>query len=194
VSGVQAGAEPSGGSTRVQAPGWSEDRGRDGDPVPAGGTGTAGTRGTASAVPVERAARGVPQRGRPLAGRARTRRAHLRLTRLDPWSVMKIAFMLAIAVAVVEVVAVVVLWSSLNAAHVFTQINTIARNPSYFGKGGSTFDVLNYIGLNRVLGVTILLAVVNAVLTTAIATLGAFLYNLSSGLLGGIEVTLAETD
>lgn len=132
--------------------------------------------------------------GRPPAGRSRTRRAHLRLSRLDPWSVMKIAFMLAIAVAVVEVVAVVVLWSSLNAAHVFTQINTIARNPSYFGKGGSTFDVLKYVGLNRVLGVAILLAVVNAVLTTAIATLGAFLYNLASGLLGGVEVTLAETD
>ncbi len=152
-------------------------------------------RGRADSPDIER----IPDRpagpARPAVSRPpRTRRAHLRLTRVDPWSVMKIAFMLAIAVAVVEVVAVVVLWSSLNAADVFTQINTIARNPSYFGTSGVSFDVLNYVGLNRVLGVSILLALVNAVLTTAIATLASFLYNLASGLLGGLEVTLAETD
>ena len=107
---------------------------------------------------------------------------------------MKISFMLSIAVAVVQVVSVVVLWSSLNAAHVFTQINTLVRNKEYFGTALSSFDVLNYVGLNKVLGVAILLALVNAVLWTAIATLWAFLYNLASGLLGGIEVTLAETD
>ena len=37
-----------------------------------------------------------------------------------------------------------------------------------------------------------MLAVVDVVLITAIATLGAFLYNLAAGLLGGLEVTLAE--
>jgi len=152
--------------------------------------------GTARSAPdIER----IPERQSgasraPVTRPPRTRRAHLRLTRLDPWSVMKIAFMLSIAVAVVEVVAVVVLWSALNAAHVFTQVNALARNKSYFGTSGLTFDVLNYVGLNRVLGVTILLALVNAVLSTAIATLASFLYNLASGLLGGVEVTLAETD
>ena len=35
-------------------------------------------------------------------------------------------------------------------------------------------------------------SVVDVILITAIATLGAFLYNLSAALLGGIEVTLAE--
>ena len=37
-----------------------------------------------------------------------------------------------------------------------------------------------------------IVAVVDVILITAIATLGAFLYNLSAALLGGIEVTLAE--
>ncbi len=39
-----------------------------------------------------------------------------------------------------------------------------------------------------------LVAVVDVVLLTAIATLGAFLYNMSAALLGGIEVTLAEDE
>ena len=37
-----------------------------------------------------------------------------------------------------------------------------------------------------------LIAAVDVVLLTAIATLGAFLYNMAAALLGGIDVTLAE--
>ena len=43
------------------------------------------------------------------------------------------------------------------------------------------------------LGFTTLIAVVDVVLVTAIATLGAFLYNLSASLLGGLEVTPPKT-
>jgi len=52
--------------------------------------------------------------------------------------------------------------------------------------------VQDYIGTGRVLGFTMLVSAVDVVLLTAIATLGAFLYNLAATLLGGIEVTLAE--
>ncbi len=102
--------------------------------------------------------------------------------------------MLSIAIAIVGVVAVVVLWSALSAADVFGTINGFVRDQATFGQQGRSFDVLKYIGLNRVLGVTLLLAVVNVVLWTALATLFSFVYNLTAGLLGGIEVTLAETD
>lgn len=131
---------------------------------------------------------------RTRAPRPRTRRAHLRASRLDPWSVMKVAFMLSIAVAVVGVIAVVVLWSALSAADVFATINTTVRDQATFGTQAEQFDVLQYVGLNRVLGVSLLLAVVNVILGTALATLFSFVYNLTAGLLGGIEVTLAETE
>ena len=52
----------------------------------------------------------------------------------------------------------------------------------------------NYLGTSRVLGFTMLVAVIDVVLLTAIATLGAFLYNMAAALLGGIEVTLAEDE
>lgn len=131
---------------------------------------------------------------RTRASRPRTRRAHLRMARIDPWSAMKVTFMLSIAIAVVFVVAVVVLWSALSAAGVFATINEAVRNQATFGQTAQKFDVLAYVGLNRVLGVTLLLAVVNVVLWTALTTLFSFVYNLTAGLLGGIEVTLAETE
>jgi len=62
------------------------------------------------------------------------------------------------------------------------------------GDTAQTFDVKNYVGTSRVLGFTMIVAVVDVVLITAISTLGAFLYNLSAALLGGIEVTLAEDE
>jgi Transmembrane domain of unknown function (DUF3566) len=144
--------------------------------VPAGpaGPSTATTRRTAKA-----------------AARA-PRRARLRLSRIDPWSVMKVSFLLSIAFGIVTVVAVFMIWSVLNSAGVWTSINNTVSDTVSSGTTRSTFNIEDYLGMSRVLGFTMLVAVIDVVLITAIATLGAFLYNMASSLLGGIEVTLTE--
>jgi hypothetical protein len=119
----------------------------------------------------------------------RTRRARLRLVRVDPWSVMKTAFLLSIAFGIMCVVAVFIIWSVLTAANVFGSINE-----SMTSLLDESFAIEDYIGMDRVLSFTMLVAVLDVVLLTAIATLGAFLYNLAASLLGGLEVTLAEDD
>lgn len=140
---------------------------------------------------------------RPAAGSAgptgtevrkrRVRRARLRLTRIDPWSVMKTAFLLSIAFAIVTIVSVFIVWSVLGVAGVWDSINSTIADV-LGSEGSGDFDVENYIGMSRVMGFTMLIAAVDVVLITAMATLGAFLYNLSAALLGGVEVTLAEED
>jgi hypothetical protein len=122
-----------------------------------------------------------------------TRRARLRLVHLDPWSVMKTAFLLSVALGIVTVVAVAVVWSVLGAAGVWDSINKTVSDV-LGGDSAQNFDVKNYVGTSRVLGFTMVVAVVDVVLITAISTLGAFLYNLAAALLGGVEVTLAEDD
>jgi len=133
-----------------------------------------------------------PRRTSPSASARRpARRARLRLTRIDPWSVMKTAFLLSIAFGVVTVVSVLMVWSVLGAAGVWDSINATVQN--VLGEESSTtFDIENYLGTSRVLGFTLLVSVIDVVLLTAIATLGAFLHNMAAALLGGIEVTLAE--
>ena len=121
------------------------------------------------------------------------RRARLRLSRIDPWSVMKVSFLLSIAFGIVTVVSVFMVWSVLGAAGVWTSINnTVSDTVSSGNNVTSTFNIEDYLGLSRVLGFTMLVSVIDVVLITAIATLGAFLYNMAASLLGGIEVTLAE--
>ena len=119
------------------------------------------------------------------------RRARLRLTRIDPWSVMKTAFLLSIAIGVVTVVAVAMIWEVIGAAGVWTSINDTVKEV-IDEPGTADFDIEDYVGTDRVVGFSMLVAAVNVVLITAIATLAAFLYNMSAALLGGIEVTLAE--
>jgi hypothetical protein len=120
------------------------------------------------------------------------RRARLRLSRIDPWSVMKVSFLLAIAFGVVTVVSVFMVWSVLGAAGVWSSINNTVSDTLSSGNNTSTFNIEDYLGMSRVLGFTMLVSVIDVVLITAIATLGAFLYNMAASLLGGIEVTLAE--
>jgi hypothetical protein len=149
------------------------------------GSSRTGTSKTSTSAATRSGSAGTRPRG--------TRRARLRLVHLDPWSVMKTAFLLSIAFGIVTVVAVAIVWSVLGAAGVWDSINQTVSD--VVGSNQSqNFDVENYVGTSRVLGFTMIVAVVDVVLITAIATLGAFLYNLAAALLGGLEVTLAEDE
>jgi hypothetical protein len=119
------------------------------------------------------------------------RRARLRLVQVEPWSVMKTAFLLSVAIGIVTVVAVGIVWGVLGAAGLWDSVNSIVQD-SIGDSSGSPFEIQKYLGTSRVLGFTMIVAVADVVLITAIATLGAFLYNLSASLLGGVEVTFAE--
>lgn len=118
------------------------------------------------------------------------RQAKLRLTQIDPLSVMKASFLLSVAAGVIAVVAVGVVWSVLGAAGLWDSVNEIVTNT--LTADNQTFRIEDYLGTSRILGFTMLVAVVNVVLLTAIATVTAFLYNLAATLVGGIEVTFTE--
>jgi hypothetical protein len=136
-----------------------------------------------------------PVRERPVtpAGTSRRsiRKARLRLVQVDAWSVMKTAFLLSIAIGIITVVAVAVIWSVLGAAGVWDSINSMVQQT--VGSDSTTpFHIQDYVGTSRVLGFTMIVAVVDVILITALSTLGAFVYNLAATLVGGVEVTLAE--
>src|SRR5690349_13032291 len=147
-----------------------------------------------ASAPTQRSERTQRTRAtRPSRQKRPPRRARLRLTRVDPWSVMKTAFLLSIALGVVTIVSVLMVWSVLGAAGVWDSINTTVRD--IVGDQADTpFTIQDYLGTDRVIGFTMLVAVIDVVLLTAIATLGAFLYNMSAALLGGIDITLVEDE
>lgn len=118
------------------------------------------------------------------------RRARLYVSRIDPWSVTKAAFMLALAIGVVFVVAVAGLWWLLDSTGVFT---SIARTiDEVVGSAMTGFDLLAVLEFSRVMGVAVIIASIEIVLVSILATIFAILYNLSVGLTGGIEVVLSD--
>ena len=144
----------------------------------------------------EQAARSAPRTAgtRPAPPRptpppaAGPRRVRLTVSRVDPWSVMKLAFLLSVAVGIAVVVATAVLWSVLDGMGVFADVNGVAAQ--ILADPG--FDIHEYIGFSKVVSLATVIAVVDVVLATAIATLVAFLYNLASALVGGLHVTLSD--
>ncbi|MGW1001212.1 DUF3566 domain-containing protein [Streptomyces sp. NPDC002520] len=123
----------------------------------------------------------------------RTRKARLRVAKADPWSVMKVSFLLSIALGICTIVASAVLWMVMDAMGVFSTVGgTISEATGSNEANG--FDLQAFLSLPHVLTFTAIIAVIDVVLATALATLGAFIYNLSAGFVGGVELTLAEDE
>ena len=168
--------------------------------APVGGSvGAASSTGQGQA-PVAAASSGGSPAGssatapRPASAPQRTmssgpRRVRLTVARVDPWSVMKLSFLLAVAVGIAFVVMVGVLWTTLDSMGIFASVNTTIGD--ILGDAGQ-FNLLDYIGFTRVISLATVIAVVDVFLLTALATLGAFLYNVCSSLVGGLHVTLTD--
>jgi hypothetical protein len=120
------------------------------------------------------------------------RRARLYLKRVDPWSVMKFSFAVSFVLFIVGVVATAVLYMALDTMGVVGSVNK-ALSEMVGATGGDTKSSFKITARGVIVG-SALLGLVNVVLFTALATLSAFIYNVCSDLVGGIELTLAEKE
>ena len=133
-------------------------------------------------------------RPRPNAPAKRSaRQAHLTIARVEPWSVMKFSFVVSLVAFVILFVAVSVIYSTLSALGVFTSLQHVVQSVTS-SQNSSGVNAATWFTASRVLSYTALLGAINIVLITAMSTIGAVVYNLTSRLIGGVEVTLRETE
>ena len=115
-------------------------------------------------------------------------RASMQIRRVDPWSVLKVSLVLSVATFFVWMIAVAFLYLVLGGMGVWAKLNS------------NVGDLLNntsnseLVSSGTIFGGAALVGLVNIVLLTAMATVGAFIYNLTTDLVGGVEVTLADRD
>jgi hypothetical protein len=125
----------------------------------------------------------------------KTKRARLVIRRVDPWSVLKFSLLFSLCLLIVFVVAVAALYYALDALGIFDSVNLFVRDVTQTSQGGRAtggFDLTFSPG--KIIGGAAVIGLINVVIITAIATLGAFLYNLCSDIVGGVEVTLGERE
>jgi Transmembrane domain of unknown function (DUF3566) len=147
---------------------------------PAGGAAAAG------------AAAATATRGRGRAAGRGPRRARLQLRHIDTWSALKISLVVSIALFFVWMVAVGILYGVLSGLGVFQTLNDLIGQLST--ASGSEAASSGVISAKVVLGGAAVIGAINIVLLTALCTVSAFVYNLCSDLVGGLEVTLAERE
>jgi hypothetical protein len=180
--------------TQAQAAG-SSDGGAPAAAGPASGTQTAvppatGAQPAAGASPAAQAADGAAKASSGKAPRG-PRRARLQLRHIDTFSALKISLVLSIAMFFIWMVAVGVLYGVLSGLGVFETLNDLfgQLGSASGGDGGS-----EVITPGIVFGGAAVIGAINIVLMTALCTVAAFIYNMCSDLVGGLEVTLSERD
>lgn len=113
------------------------------------------------------------------------------MRRLDPWSVLKFSLTYSLCLLIVGMIAVTAIYYALQGIGVFDSLARFIDTVTDTSAGRSSRDSFRP---TLVLGGAAVVLAVNALLITALTTLGAFLYNLCSSFVGGVEVTLAERD
>jgi Transmembrane domain of unknown function (DUF3566) len=153
---------------------------------------SAATAGLAAAT-TGQAATSPRSTSRKKATQRPVRQAHLTVARVEPWSVMKFSFVMSLVAFVILFVAVTILYGTLSALGVFESLQRVVSSVTS-SQDSAGVNAARWFSASRVLGYTGLLGSLDIVLITAVATIGAVIYNLTSRLIGGVEVTLRETD
>ena len=124
---------------------------------------------------------------RPIRNRKKphARRMNLSLTRVSAWSVAKVSFMLSLAGAIIQIIAVLL----LKAVGVFDQVTQIFSSA---GLDSGSINLSNILSLPTVLSAVTIFSIVEMVIITILCTIFALLYNVVSALVGGVHVTLGD--
>lgn len=177
-AGRQTGSAPT--AVMNDAPAGASGSGTQRSPLSSGGDGDADS-------PVRASSGGVKMGGK--SKRKGPRTVRLTVAKLDPWSVMKMAFLLSVAIGIATVIAALVLWLVLQATGTLQGLQSTLSEVA--GTEGAD-QLLGLFSLGRVLSFSVILALVNIVLMTALSTLFAFLYNIGSSIVGGFHLTLTD--
>ena len=113
-----------------------------------------------------------------------TKQVRLKLVYIDFWSAVKFSFLVAVCLGIVLVVATVLLWIVLNSTGIFGSLNDIMKDIL----GNPEFNIASDFSLGQVAIFSIVVALLNTVVGTALGAIAALLYNFSVRITGGLLV------
>ncbi|MGH1526804.1 DUF3566 domain-containing protein [Leifsonia sp. L25] len=115
---------------------------------------------------------------------ASSKQVRLKLVYIDFWSTVKLSFLAGVCLAIIAIVGTFLVWTVLDRTGIFDQVNSLFKDIS--GAGGS--DLRSILGLGQVMGFSLIVAILDIVVVTALGAVFALLYNLSVKITGGLLV------
>ncbi len=111
------------------------------------------------------------------------KQVRLRLVHLDFWSTTKMAFLVGLALAVIQIVVTVLVYGVLSATGMLGKLASLAGDVA-----GGAANMSTLVSLPVVVGFTLVSAVLQIIVTAALGAIVAILYNLAVKVTGGILV------
>ena len=109
------------------------------------------------------------------------------IRKFDPWTVFKVSLLLQVVFSLAVLIGLAILWSLLirvgipQALDEFLALISLIDEDTVFFNNGSRF-----------LRVAVFFSVAGGIMMTLLSTLGAVFYNLTSDVMGGVEVVMLE--
>ena len=117
------------------------------------------------------------------------KKVRLKLRGIDVWSAVKVGFLISIASGIVIVVGAWLIWSVLANSGVFSSIGGLLS--SVLGEENA-FNLESEFSFDNVMSTALTLALLNVVLSTALAAVWAVIFNVISKLVGGVSLTFTN--
>lgn len=115
--------------------------------------------------------------------KAPSKQVRLKLVYIDFWSAVKFSFLVSICLAIVGVVSAMLIYTVLVSTGVLENVNNI-----FMDIVGEENSLMNIIGFTQVLGFSVVIAILNIIVGTALGAVGALVYNLLVRVLGGFQL------
>jgi hypothetical protein len=113
-----------------------------------------------------------------------TKQVRLKLVYVDFWSAVKLSFLIALTLGIVLVVVSLLVWIVLNSTGVFGDIDNLLGEIL----NDKSFSITDNFSLTQVGVFSVVVAILNIVVGTALGAIFATLYNLSVRITGGLLV------
>lgn len=119
--------------------------------------------------------------------RTRGKQVRLRLVQVDVWSVVKMAFWLALFAGIATVVAFMLGWVVLANTGVMESINELLNDVTSAKEGEEgAVTVESFVNFGSVTLFGVVCGLLQVIVYTALAAVGAFVYNLLVRITGGL--------
>jgi uncharacterized membrane protein len=114
--------------------------------------------------------------------------ATMRMVYVDFWSALKLSFLVGFVVAVMTVVVMLLLWSLLDRVGLVATLRDFLQSIG----GASSASVLANLTFSNVLTFTLVVALLELIVVSALGAIFAALFNLAARVVGGWRVTFGS--
>ena len=119
-----------------------------------------------------------------------TKRSRLRVSYINPMSVIKTTFILSLAFGLASIVAIIMLWSVAKFSGTIDAATGLLTD--IFGIGGAGFNIVSLLSLPRIIFIGSVFTVFQVVTWTLLSGIFAVIYNMFAEYVGGWEITLTD--